>query len=69
MPNSVARPGLNPGTLGALFQSMGPSLTMQIHWSNGEGRSPEFSEILPGLNSWLRMARHGLVLRNSHCSL
>ncbi len=49
----VGRPGLDPGTLGFVCERSGPSLKVQICWSQEVGRSPTFSEILPSLNSWL----------------
>jgi hypothetical protein len=49
----VSRPGLDPGTLGFVCESSGPSLKVQIYWSKEVGRSPTSSEILPSLISWL----------------
>jgi hypothetical protein len=49
----VGRPGLDPGTLGANLEHSGPSLNVQIHWSQALGRSPTFAELLPSLISWL----------------
>ena len=49
----VGRPGLDLGTLGVILPSTGPSLIVQICWSNEVGRSPTSSEILPSLISWL----------------
>ena len=49
----MRRPGLDPGTLGAIQPDSGPFLDVQIRWSHEVGRSPTFSEILPSLISWL----------------
>ena len=49
----MGRPGLDPGTLGAIPPDPGPFLTVQICWSENVGRSPTFAEMLPSLISWL----------------
>jgi hypothetical protein len=49
----VRRPGIDPGTLGAIPPDPGVFLDVQICWSNEVGRSPTFSEMLPSLISWL----------------
>jgi hypothetical protein len=49
----VGRPGLDPGTVGAIDPSPGLWLNVQIRWSNELGRAPLSSDILPGLLSWL----------------
>ena len=50
---SVGRPGLDPGTLGAIPPHPETFLNVQICWSNEAGRSPTFSEMLPNLISRL----------------
>jgi len=49
----VGRPGLDPGTLGAILPDPGTFLDVQICWSNEVGRSPTFSDVFPSLISWL----------------
>jgi hypothetical protein len=49
----VGRTGLDPGTLGAILPCVGPSLSIQICWSNEVGRSPTFPDVAPSLISWL----------------
>jgi len=49
----VGRPGLDPGTLGAISDRTGPSLSVQISWSNEVGRSPQFADVSQSLVSWL----------------
>jgi hypothetical protein len=49
----VGRPGLDPGTLGAIMEHSGPSLNVQICWSNEVRSSPTFAEVSQSLISWL----------------
>ena len=51
--NYRSRPGLDPGTLGAILPDPGTFLDVQICWSNEVGRSPTFSEMFPSLIHWL----------------
>ena len=51
--HNVGHSGLDPGNLGAILPDPWPFLNVQICWSNEEGRSPTFSEILPSSISWL----------------
>ena len=43
----VGRPGLDPGTLGAIKPRAGLSPNVQIRWSNDVGRPRTYSEVLP----------------------
>lgn len=49
----MSRLCLDPGTLGAILEYSGPSLNVQICWSNEAGGSSAFSKMLPSLFSWL----------------
>jgi hypothetical protein len=49
----VGRPGLDPGTLGAIKPRAGLSPNVQIRCSNDVGRPRTYSEVLPSLVFWL----------------